>query len=280
LEIGRRVGIVGGGNAAVDAARVALRMKDCEQVLLLYRRSRAEMPAFQEEVEGALAEGVEFQFLTAPVRILADNGKLTGVECVRMALGEPDESGRRKPVPLEGSQFVIALDTLLVAIGEQPDVAFLGRGHEIELSTRGTTTVCEDTLATTRPGVFAGGDVVTGADTVINAMAAGKLAAEMIDKHIRGQPLVREYGFLRPSTYVLPVPLTEEELQNAERPVMPSLPVEQRQGTFAEVDQTLTEEMAVREARRCLRCDLQTEEAQRQLVQLQQQKTEGGSTRG
>jgi len=280
LEIGRRVGIVGGGNAAVDAARVAVRMKDCRQVLLLYRRGRAEMPAFHEEVEAALAEGVEFQFLTAPVRVLAANGKLTGVECVRMALAEPDQSGRRRPVPVEGSQFVIALDTLLVAVGEEPDVAFLGRGHEIELSTRGGTTVCEDTLATARPGVFAGGDVVSGADTVLNAMAAGKLAAEMIDKHVRGQPLVRQYGFLRPSTYVLPVPLTEEELQTAERPVMPGLPVEQRRGTFDEVDQTLTEAMAVQEARRCLRCDLQIEDAQRHLVQLQQQKTDGGGTRG
>ena len=270
LDIGGRVAVVGGGNAAVDAARVALRINDCRQVLVLYRRSRAEMPAFPEEVEDAIAEGVEFQFLAAPVRILATGGKLTGVECVRMALGEPDESGRRRPVPLESSQFTIPLDTLLVAVGEQPDVAFLGRGHEIEISTHGGTTVCADTLATSMPGVFAGGDVVTGADTVINAMAAGKLAAEMIDKHVRGEPLVRQYGFLRPSTYVLPVPLTEEELETAERPAMPGLPLDERRGSFAEVDRTFTEEMAVAEARRCLRCDLQSEDAQRQLVQLQQ----------
>ncbi|MHB1037380.1 MAG: NADH-ubiquinone oxidoreductase-F iron-sulfur binding region domain-containing protein [Pirellulales bacterium] len=280
VRIGRRVGVIGGGNAAIDAARVALRIPGCEEVLLIYRRGRAEMPAFRDEVEGAAAEGVGFQFLTAPVKVLADRGKLTGLECVRMALGEPDESGRRKPVRVEGSEFSIPLDTLLVAVGEEPSVGFLGRGHELQVATRGSTLVCDDSLATSVRGVFAGGDVVTGPDTVLGAMAAGKLAAEMIDKHLRGQPLVREYGFLRPSTYVPPVSLTEEELQVSERSVVPPLPVEQRRGSFAEVDLVLTEEMAVREARRCLRCDLQSEDAKRQLVLLEAQTTNGGRARG
>ena len=143
-----------------------------------------------------------------------------------MTLGEPDQSGRRKPVPVEGSQFVVPLDTLLVAVGEEPDVRFLGRGHEVQLAARGNTVLCDDVLATSIPGVFAGGDVVSGPDTVLDAMAAGKLAAEMIDKHVRGQPLVQDFGYLRPSTCVPPTPLSEEEATAAERPVPPSLPVE------------------------------------------------------
>ena len=280
VQLGRRVGIIGGGNAAVDAARVALRMPGCGRVVIIYRRSRAEMPAFKDEVEGAVEEGVELQFLTAPLAIVARGGKLAGLECTRMELAEPDESGRRKPVPVEGSQLVIELDTLLVAVGEKPDARFLGRGHQIEVSTRDNTVVCEDTLATSLPGVFAGGDAVTGPDTVIEAMAAGKLAAEMIDKHIRGKPLTREFDLLRPPIYVPPVPVPQEEMEAAQRAIAQCIPADQRRGTFAEVDLTLTAEMAVCEARRCVRCDLQTEDAKRQLGQLEQVKATGGSNRG
>jgi NADPH-dependent glutamate synthase beta subunit-like oxidoreductase len=166
---------------------------------------------------------------------------------------------------------VIELDTLLVAIGEQADVRFLGRGHDIEISERWGTIVCEDTTQTSRAGVFAGGDVVTGPDTVIEAMAAGKLAAEMIDRYIRGECVVREYDLLRPSRYVSPVELTEEEADQADRPPVPHLPVEQRLDSFAEVDQSITEAMAVLEARRCLRCDLRTAEAKQKLAQLETQ---------
>ena len=259
---------------------MALRLAECEQVLLIYRRTRAEMPAFEEEIEALIEESVQLQFLTAPVRIIAAGGKLTGIECIRMELGEPDQSGRRRPVPIEGSEFVIELDTLLVAIGEQVEVRFLGRGHGVELSKWGTTVVCEDTMATSVPGVFAGGDVVTGPDTVIDAMAAGKLAAEMIDKYVRGQAVERQYDFTRPSQYVPPVELTEEEADAAERPEMPSLPVADRTHSFAEVELGLTEEEAIREAKRCLRCDLQTEDGKRQLVQLAQSQAEGGSDGG
>jgi NADH-quinone oxidoreductase subunit F len=269
VHVGRRVGIIGGGNAAVDAARVALRLEQCEDVHLIYRRTRKEMPAFEEEVEALLEEGAKLQFLTAPNRVLTENGRMAGLECVRMELGEPDESGRRRPVKIEGSEFVVELDTLLVAIGEQADVRFLGRGHDIEISDRSGTIVCEDTTQTSRPGVFAGGDVVTGPDTVIEAMAAGKVAAEMIDRYIRGECVVREYDLLRPSRYVTPVELTEEEAEHADRPPVPHLPLTERLEGFAEVDQSITEAMAVLEARRCLRCDLQTTDAKRELAQLQ-----------
>ncbi|MHB8897114.1 MAG: NADH-ubiquinone oxidoreductase-F iron-sulfur binding region domain-containing protein [Thermoguttaceae bacterium] len=280
VHIGRRVGVVGGGNVAVDAARVVVRNRNCEKSFVIYRRSREEMPAFQDEISGAVAEGVEIQFLAAPVRILADGGKLTGVECLRMTLAEPDESGRRKPVPVEGSHFTIPLDTLLVAVGEEPDLHFLGRGHDIQVTTRGTTAVYEDTLATGMPGVFAGGDAVTGPDTVVNAMAAGKLAAEMIDRHVRGQPVVREFRLVRPSTYVPPSPVTEDEMLVADRPPTPSLSMEQRRYSLDEVDLTLTEELAVREARRCLRCDLQVADAQQHLLQVAPRNSQGGRTSG
>jgi len=271
LNVGKHVGIIGGGNTAVDAARVALRLKKCDKVQLIYRRTRAEMPAFEEEVDAVIEEGAEVQFLTAPDKVIAEHGKMTGLECIRMELGEPDESGRRRPVPIKGSEFVIELDTLLVAIGEQADVEFLGRGHDIEISERWGTIVCEDTTQTSKAGVFAGGDVVTGPDTVIEGMAAGKVAAEMIDRYIRGESVVRQYDLLRPSTYVPPVELTEEEAEQAQRPATPHLPVGERLEGFAEVDLAITEATAVLEARRCLRCDLQSEDGKRQLARLQQE---------
>jgi len=264
-NIGGIVGVIGGGNAAVDAARVAVRMKGCEKVIVIYRRTRAEMPAFKEEIEAMFEEGVEVQFLTAPVRIIEENGRLTGVECIRMKLGEEDESGRRRPVPIEGTEFVIDLDSLIVAIGEEPDLGFLEGETDLEVSKWGTIEVCPETMATNVQGVFAGGDVVTGANTVIDAMGAGRIAAEMIDKYIKGEKLEREYQVTRPSVYVPPVELTEEELEDADRPVIPHLPARKRKGNFAESELNLTEEMAVREARRCLRCDLDTEDARRYL---------------
>ena len=273
VAVGRRVGIIGGGNAAVDAARVAVRLKGCERVTMIYRRTRAEMPAFEEEIEAAVEEGIRMQFLTAPQKVLTAGGKLSGVQCLRMKLGEPDESGRRRPLPIEGSQFVIGLDTLIVAIGEEPDLSLLGDGHGVEVSRFGTAVVSGESLVTSVAGVFAGGDVVTGPDTVIQAMSSGKLAAEMIDKYVRGENLQRRYEFIRPSRYVPAVELTEAEIEQAQRPAVPCLAVDQRAGSFAEVDLCLTEEMAIREARRCLRCDLETEDAK---AALARRRAEGG----
>jgi len=266
VQVGRRVGIIGGGNAAVDAARVAMRLEQCEQVVIIYRRTRAEMPAFEEEVDAADEEGIRLQILTAPTRIVSKGGRLTGVECIRTELGEPDSSGRRRPVPVEGSEYLIELDTLIVAIGEGNDLSFLGGGHGIGISRWGTLEVDPQTLATGADGIFAGGDVVSGPATVVEAMAAGKLAAEMIDKYIRGEPLKRQYTFVRPSMYVPPVELSEEEIEHSQRPDVPSLPAGGRVGSFAEVELNLSPESAVREARRCLRCDLETEDARRQLA--------------
>jgi len=263
-KIGRTVGVIGGGNAAVDAARVAVRLPGCEKVIVIYRRSRAEMPAFEAEVEALFEEGIRVQFLTAPKSIIAEKGKINALECIRMELGEKDKSGRRRPVAKEGTEFIIELDNLIVAIGEDADTDFLDKS-DLKVSKWGTVETDPETMATNIEGVFAGGDVVTGANTVIAAMGAGKVAAAMIDKYLKGEKLEREYAVTRPSFYIRPVELTEEELQNSDRPVLEHLLAEKRRGNFAEVEMNMTEEAAVREARRCLRCDLDTEDARKAL---------------
>ncbi len=271
VKVGKRVGIIGGGNAAVDAARAAHRLTGVEKVILIYRRTRVEMPAFKEEVDDAVDEGIDIQFLTAPKQVLTQNGKLVGIECFRMELGEPDASGRRRPVPVEGSEFTIELDTLIKAIGEQPDVSFLS-DQGLGISKRNTLVVDPETLATSREGVFAGGDAVTGPKTVIHAISAGKIAAESIDKYLRGENLKREYTVTRPSIYIEPVELTDEEIETATRPDMPHLPPEKRGKNFKEIALGFTEEMAVNEARRCLRCELGTTEGIQAMQEMREKK--------
>ncbi|MEW5901250.1 MAG: NADH-ubiquinone oxidoreductase-F iron-sulfur binding region domain-containing protein, partial [Acidobacteriota bacterium] len=263
VKLGARVGIVGGGNAAIDAARVAVRDKNCQKVTILYRRTRKEMPAFAEEIESAIEEGVDIQFLVAPVRVLTKNGTVCGVECIRMELGEVDASGRRSPNPIKGSEFTIALDTLIPAIGERPDTSFFSERDGLSISQRGGLEVDPSSLTTSREGIFAGGDAVTGPATVIQAMAAGKLAAEMIARYIEGKDLVKEPALTRPSVYIEPVELSEEELAKIKRPKMPRLRRSARKKNFKEVELGLTEPVAVAEARRCLRCELETEEGKK-----------------
>jgi len=263
VKLGERVGIIGGGNAATDAARVAIRNKDCKKVIILYRRTRKEMPAFEEEVNSAIEEGIEIKFLVAPTKVLTENGKVIGVECMRMKLGDIDASGRRRPIPIEGSEFTIELDTLIPAIGERPDISFLADKDNLNISKEDTIVVDEETLLTNRKGVFAGGDVVTGPDTVVQAIAAGKTAAESIEKYLEGKSLAREYKLNRLSLYIEPNKMTEEEIEKAKRTKMPKLPVKKRQKNFKEVDLGLTEEMAVKEAKRCLRCELETKDGKK-----------------
>jgi len=259
LNVGKRIGIIGGGNSAIDSARVAHRLDSIEKVIVIYRRTRAEMPAYKEEVDAAIEEGIDIQFLTAPSKIVTENGKITGIECIRMELGEQDESGRRKPEPVKGSEFLIELDTLISATGEKPDTSFL-KDQGLEISQRNTLLVDPETLATSRKSVFAGGDAVTGPKTVIDAISAGKRAAESIDRFLRGESLQREYKVTRPSMYIEPIELSEKEIESASRGKMPQLTIEERVKNFKEIDLGYTEEIAVREARRCLRCDLGTED--------------------
>ncbi len=263
VQLGERVGIVGGGNAAIDAARVSIRNKNCRKVTILYRRTRKEMPAFAEEIESALKEGIDIQFLVAPVRVLTKTGKVAGVECIRMKLGDLDASGRRRPIPIEGSEFTIKLDTLIPAIGERPDMSFLSNKDKLKTTPWGTLIADPESLLTDREGVFAGGDVVTGPNTVVEAIAAGKTAANSIENYLEGKSLSRQYKLNRPSIYVEPAVLTEEEIEKATRPKMPELSVAARKKNFKEVELGFTKQMAIKEARRCLRCELETEDGKK-----------------
>ncbi len=187
IKAGKRVAVIGGGNVAMDAARCALRL-GAGEVYIVYRRSRAEMPARLEEVENAEEEGVIFKLLTNPVRFLGnDQGWVTAMECVEMELGEPDESGRRRPVTKEGSEFIMEVDTVVVALGTTPNPLVPTTTTGLETTKRGTVVADEETGKTTKPAVWAGGDVVTGAATVISAMGAAKTAAASIDAYLRGQ---------------------------------------------------------------------------------------------
>ena len=183
LKLGNKVIVVGGGNVAIDAARTARRLGATE-VSIFYRRSREEMPANPWEVEEAEKEGVKLQFLVSPKRVLGKNGRASALECVNIKLGELDETGRRRPIPIEGSEFQKEIDTLILAIGETPDLFFLP--EEIEVTEKNTIDVDPFTLETSMPGVFAGGDAVLGPATVIEAIVAGKRAAVSIDRYLKG----------------------------------------------------------------------------------------------
>mgnify|MGYP004525457829 FL=1 len=190
---GGKVAVVGGGNVAMDAARTALRL-GADKVYIVYRRSMEELPARREEVEHAEEEGIEFLLLNNPVEILGyenpddrrdpRNGFVTGMKCIKMQLGEPDERGRRRPIPIEGSEFVLDVDTVVISIGTSPNPLIKSTTAGLEVNKRGGIIVEEDTGATTKEGVYAGGDAVTGAATVISAMGAGKTAAKAIDEYL------------------------------------------------------------------------------------------------
>ncbi len=183
VNAGKKIAVVGGGNVAVDCARVALRLG--AEAMLVYRRTEAEMPARKEEVENAREEGVNFQFLTQPVAVLGtEKGLVKGLECIKMELGAPDESGRRRPVPLNGSNFILDIDTLIIAIGQNPNPLLPRLTPGLELAPGGTIKI-DANFMTSIPGVFAGGDITTGAATVISAMRAGKYAAKAIDGYIK-----------------------------------------------------------------------------------------------
>ena len=185
INIGKRVAVIGGGNVALDSARVALRLG--KEVVLVYRRTELEMPGRLEEVENAKEEGVIFQFLSQPLRILGDeSGFVKGLECIKMKLGELDASGRKKPVPVENSNFISGVDTIVIAIGQNPNPLLTKVTPDLKTKENGVIIV-DDNYMTSLKGVFAGGDIITGADTVIQAMGAGKKAAIAIDKYIKNE---------------------------------------------------------------------------------------------
>ncbi len=246
---GKKVVVIGGGNTAVDCARVARRQG--AEVTIAYRRSRTEMPAHAREIEEAEEEGVDLHLCIAPVRLVTKGGKVTAVECLKMALGEPDESGRSRPVPVEGSEFALECDLVLTAIGEKPDTTFLEGCQGIEVSPRGLLVSDPVTLQTNRPEIFAGGDAHTGPKTVVEALDQGREAAISIDRYLRGEDLY-EGRPMRPSgnTWAsLP-----ESVKSQQRVSMPRLDPEKRADNFLEIDQGLSEEQAREEAARCVSC--------------------------
>lgn len=185
IHVGKKVAVVGGGNVAMDGARTALRL-GAERSYIVYRRSEAELPARLEEIHHAKEEGIDFQFLTAPTAVLGNKeGWVTGLQCIRMELGEPDASGRRRPVEIPNSEFVLEVDTVIIAIGQGPNPLVQSTTKGLETNKKGNIAAHEETGTTSKPGVFAGGDIVTGAATVILAMGAGKKAAVAIDKYLQ-----------------------------------------------------------------------------------------------
>ncbi len=246
-----RVVVVGGGNVAVDCARTCLRL-GFKDVTIAYRRSRAEMPAISEEITGAEAEGAKLALLSGPNRIVVEGGRAAGLECLRMELGEPDASGRRRPLPVAGSEFVIPASLIIAAVGEESDLAFMS-GAADSAVTGGFIQADPVTLATKVKGVFAGGDAVTGAATVIQALAAGRQAARSIIKQFKGEPMAE--GREGEAVFESQLIIDTWGVLPEERTAMPALPVAQRRGNFKEVELGLTKEQAVAEAKRCLSCD-------------------------
>jgi heterodisulfide reductase subunit A len=252
-SLGEKVGIVGGGNVAIDAARAAVRL-GANKVSILYRRSRAEMPASPTEIEQALEEGVETMFLVAPTKVKRKNGRLS-VTCIRMELGEPDAGGRRRPVPIEGSEFNMEFDTLITAIGQAPQ---LSEDFRLRIGRGSTIQVDPITLTTNRAGVFAGGDAVTGPATVTQALASGRQAAFRIDDYLQHRYPMADIEEKKSSLGGLS-PKTIELVRKIERLEPPLLPPEARVKEFTMVELIYDWESAVNEARRCLRCGMGAE---------------------
>jgi len=252
---GRKVAIIGGGNVAMDAARTSIRL-GCQEVTVVYRRTRSEMPANEEEVVQAEEEGVKFAFLTVPMEIKGDSGQITGLHCLRTELGPPDDSGRRRPVPVEGSDFVLEVDAVISAIGQAVDRTGLEEADNLQWSKRGTIQVHTASMETSSEGVFAVGDVVTGPATVVEAIGGGKRAAEAIDRYLRGipQPKMPPVPIRRQRVPFLEMPASTK--MTLRRPEMPMLGDERRRVTFQQAELGYSENMAREEARRCLRCDV------------------------
>jgi 2-oxoacid:acceptor oxidoreductase delta subunit (pyruvate/2-ketoisovalerate family) len=263
--------VIGGGNVAIDVARSALRL-GVHTVEVYYRRSREEMPAIPGEVEEALLEGVKIHFLTSPIKVIKEGEKAIGIECVKMTLGEPDESGRRRPFPIEGSNFQVYGETIILAIGEIPDPSFLPQ----EVRVQDGLVQTDETGLVHAKGIFAGGDVSNPSHTVVEAIGTGKRAALAIHEYLRGRwlkekfPMIRvgEKGTISLRKYFHPpegeanppvVPFKEintDYFEHLPRISNPSLSIEERRGTFKEVYAGLDRKMAQEETSRCFNCGI------------------------
>jgi len=248
IDLGQEIAVIGGGNVAIDVARCALRV-GVKKVTMLYRRTRSEMPANDEEIEEAVAEGIKLSYLVAPQKVLAGGDKLS-VECIRMKLGEPDASGRARPIPIEGSEFIIEVDRLIAAIGQASDVP---ASFSITMK-KGCIVANEKTLVSSRKDVFAGGDIVSGPASVIQAIQAGRTAAASIDKYLGGKGKI--YQKLAPSDNNFACLGREEGFAYKKRVARPVTPASERLRGFIQEEGSLTREQAVAEAGRCMQCQL------------------------
>ncbi|MBE9547717.1 MAG: FAD-dependent oxidoreductase [Proteobacteria bacterium] len=251
--LGSRVAVIGGGNSAIDAARCAVRLG--ADVTILYRRLRQDMPAAEEEIQAAEHEGIKIEYLVAPTNITGENGKVSGITCQRMELGDFDRSGRKRPVAIEGSEFTLSVDAVIAAIGQTPDVSFVPEDSGVSINKWSCFDLADGSKSqTTDAGFFAGGDAVTGPDTVIEAIAAGHQAAQDIDQTIRdknGEP-----PYEAPPEEEIDIPLMiEEETEERPQARMPELDALSRKNNLTEVELGFSKEEAIKEAIRCLRCD-------------------------
>jgi formate dehydrogenase beta subunit len=254
---GKKVVVVGGGNVAMDCVRSSFRIGKPD-VNLVYRRTKAEMPADPVEIHDAEEEGVKFHYLCNPTRIIPKDGKVFAVECIRMELGEPDKSGRRRPVPIPGSEFVIETDILIPAIGQAVDLSFLAEDLGVQVTKWNTLAVNQETFETTRPGVFSAGDCETGPDVLVRACGNGKKAAWRIDQYLRGEERKASEKERFDNLFAkIKVYQKDENLGIAggeRRMQLRMLPPETRKWTFDEVEEGVRVDEATREAMRCLRC--------------------------
>ncbi len=254
---GKKVVVVGGGNVAIDCVRSSFRIGKTD-VNLVYRRSRKEMPADDVEIRDAEEEQVKFHFLCNPVKILAKKGKVVGVECIRMELGEPDESGRRRPIPVPGSEFEIDCDIVIPAIGQAVDLQFMEGMTEIETTKWKTLVINSETFETSAKGIFSAGDCVTGPDVLVRAAGHGKRAADRMDRYLRGEAVeLSDEDRLEDLMATVSVYNKDEDVGMAggqERKHLEMLDPEERRHTFSEVEIGFPVPMAMEEAERCLRC--------------------------
>jgi len=254
VKVGSKVAVVGGGNSAIDAARTAIRL-GAKDVTILYRRERKDMPAWENEIVAAEEEGVKIEYLVAPVKVIGKDGKVAGVECQRMQLAEFDKSGRRRPKPIEGSNFVLSIDTIVPAISQSSETDWITKDSGITVTKGGTIALApKKKTATTAAGVFVAGDAAKGPATVVEAIAMGHQAAAEIDDYSRAA--MGEAGYKAPAEELIEIPFeVDEEVTEPPKAKMPELKLSERKITFKEVELGYNKKTAYKEACRCMRCD-------------------------
>lgn len=254
LKIGSRVAVAGGGNTAMDAARSSFRL-GAKEVFILYRRTREEMPVDERELEQVEEEGINVQFLTQPIQVLSKDGiKVSGVRCIRNRLGEPEKDGRRRPIPIDGSEFDIDIDLLIPAVSQSPDISFLPEEIGLEISKWDRLSVNPETFETNVHGIFAGGDFVTGPRDVIRVIADGRKAALSIHTYLSGEKFEKRPAYFTPVSEIK----IDPDLEKTPRQKIDTIPIQERKSVDKEVELGFSKEVAVKEAVRCLQCHIFT----------------------